>query len=71
MHFVKDGRTIFIAIFKTQYSKLNIRVIKCRHFLEPVKNVLCKIGLHVLFMIFFFLWKVLVLGDGEQSVINY
>lgn len=38
MHFVKDGRTIFIAIFKTQYSKLNIRVIKCRHFLEPVKK---------------------------------
>lgn len=29
---------MLVAIFKTQYSKLNIRVIKYSHFLELVKN---------------------------------
>lgn len=29
---------MLVAIFKTQYSKLNIRVIKYSHFLELVKD---------------------------------
>lgn len=36
VHFFKDGKTMLIAICKTEYSKINIRVTKCSHFLELV-----------------------------------